>query len=104
MTKKEKIEAINYLKEHIKTGDTVFTKLEKVSNNGMYRNIKVITIKDNNPSYWSYYVAKAVDLTYKEKTNAIGIGGCGMDMGFQIVYCLSRTLFNDGYALKHRWI
>lgn len=104
MTKKEKMEAIKHLKEHIKNGDTVFTKLEKVSSNGMYRNIKVITIKDNSPSYWSYYVAKAVDLTYKEKTNAVGIGGCGMDMGFQIVYCLSRTLFNDGYALKHRWI
>jgi hypothetical protein len=42
MTKKEKMEAIKHLKEHIKNGDTVFTKLEKVSSNGMYRNIKVI--------------------------------------------------------------
>ena len=55
MTKKEKekLEAIKHLKQFIKKGDTIFTKIEKVSTSGMYRHIKVISIKKNNPSYWS---------------------------------------------------
>jgi hypothetical protein len=32
------------------------------------------------------------------------VQGCGMDMGFHVVYSLSQTLFNDGYALKQRWL
>jgi hypothetical protein len=106
MTKKEKekLEAIKHLKQFIKKGDTIFTKIEKVSTSGMYRHIKVISIKKNNPSYWSYYVAKILEWSYKDKTNAVGVGGCGMDMGFHLVYTLSRILFKDGYALKQRWI
>ena len=106
MTKKEKekIEAIEHLKKYINKGDTLYTSVQKVSTSGMYRHIKVISIKDNNPSYWSYYVAKVLEWSYKDKTNAVGVGGCGMDMGFHLVYTLSRILFKDGYALKHRWI
>jgi hypothetical protein len=106
MTKKqkEKLEAIKHLKQFIKKGDTIFTKIEKVSTSGMYRHIKVISIKKNNPNYWSYYVAKILEWSYKDKTNAVGVGGCGMDMGFHLVYTLSRILFKDGYALKQRWI
>ena len=63
----------------------------------------VLDIKDNTPSYWSYYVSKI--LGYKLKDNgAIFVKGCGMDMGFHVVYSLSQTLFNDGYAIKQRWI
>ena len=45
------------------------------------------------------------DLGYKLKDNgAIFVKGCGMDMGFHVIYSLSQTLFNDGYAIKQRWI
>ena len=70
----------------------------------------------------------ALALDYKRDNargrDGIKIGGCGMDMGFAIVYALGRKLFpegfkvngrgrngdtsgwdNDGgYALKHRWL
>jgi hypothetical protein len=36
--------------------------------------------------------------------NGLVVGGCGMDMGFHAVYTLSRILYNDGYALKQRWL
>lgn len=69
-----------------------------------------------------------------EKSLGLTVGGCGMDMGFHLVYNLSRVLFpsgfecigkgcpsNDhsngdrnyephrhtgdgGYAIKHRWL
>jgi hypothetical protein len=105
MTKKqkEKVEAIEYLKQHIKVGDTLYTKLEKVSSSGMSRQIKVLDIKDETPSYWSYYVSKILGYTLKDN-GALVVKGCGMDMGFHVVYSLSQTLFNDGYAIKQRWI
>jgi len=105
MTKKqkEKQEAIEHLKEHIKKGDTLYTKIVKVSPSGMSRQITVLDIKDQTPSYWSYYVSKVLD--YKLKDNgALFVKGCGMDMGFHVVYSLSQVLFNDGYAIKQRWI
>jgi hypothetical protein len=108
MTKKEKqkeqLEAIEYLKKYIKQGDTLYTSVQKVSTNGMYRHIKVIGIEKNSPLFWSWYVANALGYPYKEKTNAIGIGGCGMDMGFHLIYTLSQKLFNNGYAIKQRWL
>ena len=105
MTKKEteKKEAIEYIKKHIKKGDTLYTKIVKVSPSGMSRQITILDIKDDTPSYWSYYVSKI--LGYKLKDNgAIFVKGCGMDMGFHVVYSLSQTLFNGGYAIKQRWI
>jgi hypothetical protein len=36
--------------------------------------------------------------------NGIKVGGCGMDMGFHVIYNISKTLFNDGYAIKHQWL
>ena len=108
MTKKEKqkeqLEALNYLKERIKKGDTLFTSVQKVSASGMSRHIKVLGIKDNSPLFWSWYVATALGYKYKEQTNAVSINGCGMDMGFHLIYTLSQKLFNDGYAIKQRWI
>jgi hypothetical protein len=105
MTKKqkEKVEAIEYLKQHIKPGDTLYTKIEKVSASGMSRQIKVLDIKDETPSYWSYYVSKILGYTLKDN-GALVVKGCGMDMGFHVIYSLSQTLFNDGYAIKQRWI
>jgi len=105
MTKKEKekLEAIELLKKNINIGDTLFTKIEKVSTSGMSRQIKVLDIKNGEPSYWSYYVSKVLGYTLKDN-GAIFVKGCGMDMGFHVVYQLSKVLFNDGYAIKHRWI
>ena len=107
MTKKEKtekIEAIEYLKKQIKKDDTLYTSVQKVSTSGMYRHIKVIGIENNSPLFLSWHIANALDYPYKDKTNAVGINGCGMDMGFHLIYNLSYKLFNDGYAIKQRWI
>tara|TARA_A100001515_G_scaffold61934_1_gene48728 strand:+ start:1137 stop:1553 length:417 start_codon:yes stop_codon:yes gene_type:complete len=105
MTKEE---AIKRLKEVIKKGDTLFTQLCHVSQSGMMRHIKVRQIKDNRPLDWSMLVSTALD--WKEAKNRFGgyngikVGGCGMDMGFHLVYTLSSVLYNDGYAIKHEWL
>jgi len=100
-TQVEKEESINLLKNMLKDGDTIYTSLAQVSASGMYRHIKPILIKDNEPLLLSYFVSKVLDYPYKNKTYAVGVGGCGMDMGFHLVNTLEHAL---NIKLKHRWI
>ena len=99
---------VDYSKEMLLTnfpkGSEVHLIVRQVSRSGMYRHISVHGIKDNNVSYYSYHVAKVLNWAYKDKTNAVGVGGCGMDMGFHMVYTLASVLYGDGYALKERYI
>ena len=103
-----KDEAIKRLKEEIKKGDTLYTQLNHVSQSGMTRHISVRQIKKNYPLDWTRLVSIALD--WKEAKNRFGnyngikVGGCGMDMGFHLVYTLSNVLYNDGYAIKHSWL
>ena len=101
--KAEKKDAIEYLKKNLKKGDTLFTIVTKVAPSGMSRRIKVLDIKDGNPSYWSYYVSKALGYKLKDDGSLL-VQGCGMDMGFHLIYTLSSKLYEDGYAIKQSWV
>jgi hypothetical protein len=98
------------LLKDLKPGDTVYTVLRHVSASGMSRRIDLFTFKNNEPQFLSGLAAGAMG--YKQhKDGGIVVGGCGMDMGFHLVYELSRTLFagsstakDAGYALNHRWL
>ena len=92
------------LKSQIKKGDTVHTVVRKVSPSGMYRHISIIVKSGDNLLNQSYNIAKLLGYTYKDKTNSVGISGCGMDMGFHLVHHLSSELYGDGYAIKQRWL
>ena len=118
--------------ELLKPGDTVYTVLRHVSQSGMSRNISLMVIKDNEVRHIDYstHILTGYPLA---KHEGVKIGGCGMDMGFALVYDLSRALYGsgyecigdkcpsnfhvnnrdkriteqihkDGYALKHRWL
>lgn len=99
MTKKQTqtAEAIADLKQLLTPGETVYTILKHVSTSGMYRAIDVYVFRDNEPRRITWSVAQAVGYRYDTKHEALGVGGCGMDMGFNVVYNLSRVLFRDGY-------
>ena len=99
-----KEEAIEKLREAIKEGDTLYTQLEHVSKSGMTRFIKVRQIKDNYPYNWTYVVAKALGSKVSDKYEAIRREGCGMDMGFELIYNLSSVLYGNGYAINQRWL
>ena len=91
----DKKDAIEYLKKNLKKGDTLFTIVTKVAPSGMSRRIKVLDIKDGNPSYWSYYVSKA--LGYKLKDDgSILVQGCGMDMAYHVEEHYSRSTGKEG--------
>ena len=108
-----KTEALSNLKSWIKEGDTIYYIVKNVSSSGMYRHIDFYKFETNekgqiNKSWLSYNIAKALDYPFKEKTNSIGVGGCGMDMGFHIVNSLSYHLYPNKkrgeYYVNSRWI
>jgi hypothetical protein len=110
------IEANNY---------TVYTVLRHVSKSGMMREISVVIPVTDIPRYDntgdkprlvhshvlqfvhpSYTIAGLLNRSYSEKNghNAIVCHGCGMDMGFDLVYNLSSVLYGDGYKIHQEWI
>lgn len=103
-------DAIDRLKIWIKPGDTVHTQLKSVSRSGMSRVIQVIKIqcreetdvdgrasKEPEILYLGYNVAQAIEMRYDREREGVKVSGCGMDMGFAIIYDLSRVLFADGF-------
>ena len=110
MTQKQKreaaIEAIKTLKDvrKIEKGDTIYTVLAHVSSSRMLRVVRLIWIKDNKPFDISFRAAQALELPYDERHEGVRVSGCGMDMGFAVVYDLAMKLFGDGYALNHCWL
>lgn len=117
-------EAIDTLSKILRPGDKVYTILRHVSRSGMSRHIGVIINQDGDMRDITGLVARAVDYRINKDRDALVANGCGMDMGFEVVYNLGRTLFRDGfkvngrgrngdmsgwdkdggYALKHSWL
>lgn len=93
-----------------KSGYKVYTILRHVSKSGMYREISPVLIIDNRVYYIAYSTAIITGMKYTEKNghNAIGISGCGMDMGFSLVYDLSSVLYRNeergAYKINQEWI
>lgn len=96
--KQDQIEAIEEMRKKLKPGDTVYTILRHVSRSGMYRVIDAFVIRNNVPLRYSWTIARAIGARYDKRHEGIGISGCGMDMGFEIVYNLGRYLFPDGFG------
>lgn len=94
----EQATAREQLRELLPPGSTVYTVLRHCSKSGMYRAIDCYVIRDNEPQRLTFSVAKATGMKYDRKHEAIGIGGCGMDMGFAIVNDLSYYLYPEGFA------
>ena len=99
-----KEKAITKLKEAIKEDDTLYTQLKHVSKSGMTRHIAVRFLKDDYPYDYTYLASIALGWKLSDKYDGIKVGGCGMDMGFHLIYSLSYVLYNDGYAIKQRWL
>jgi hypothetical protein len=104
-TKAEQAEALAYLRELIQPGDTIHTVLRHRSASGMSRSIDLYLFRPdgNDPriivKFWlSAQAATALGMRYDEKRECIRVGGCGMDMGFHLVYNLSSALFPEGFA------
>jgi hypothetical protein len=94
--KQEQQDAINRLKEILKPGDTIYTVVTHVSKSGMSRHIKAYALKDNQLIWLNWYIEKILGWK-RADDDATKVDGCGMDMGFELVYTLSSKLFPNGY-------
>lgn len=94
-------------------GETVKYPIEQVK---LYRKVKRPALRSIG-----YLAAKAMGDRHDSDRSGIAASGCGMDMGFNLVYNLGATLWpkgtpkphgkrngepdrSGGYALKHSWL
>jgi len=104
----------------------IYTVLRHVSSSGMFRRIDVYAIRDNKPLYLSGLVEELCHYKRDKHREGLKVSGCGMDMGFAIVYDFSSQVFpngfryrkgeshrngdpalrdrDGGYALRHEWL
>ena len=121
----EKAEALAELHKLLAPGSTVYTVLRHAASSGMSRRIDLYTIlpgRDGKPrlQYLSGQVGRVLDYK-RHKDGSLVVGGCGMDMGFHLVYSLGYAMWpsgtpsphgrrngepdsDGGYALRHEWI
>jgi hypothetical protein len=120
-SKEEKKESLERLKQLIKKGDVLHTTVRHISKSGMMRYITTRHLQQNNHpdtpisiSNYDYHIARVLDLPEAPNYQGVKVGGCGMDMGFHLVYSLSRSLFKDepkgegdrdhGYWIRQEWL
>jgi hypothetical protein len=114
-------EARRELKKYIRPHTVVYTLLRNCSASGMSRRIDVYVIRQNKPWRLTHLVAKLLGYSQSKSDYALVVGGCGMDMGFHVVYSMGRMLWphgtrkphgerngepdrEGGYAIKHSWL
>ena len=97
-----KAEAIKQLRNcGIRPGATIFCKLEHVSRSGMFRRISFYTIKKGELLRLNYPISILTGYKMDRSAEGLRVSGCGMDMGFVVVYNLGRRMFPKGGSLKH---
>jgi hypothetical protein len=95
----------------------IYTFLRHVSKSGMSRDI-TLKIVDKDGTLRDITYTAALALSEKPRDNygrrVIRVHGCGMDMGFHVVYALSWALYATGdlatdnanrvgYQISHEW-
>jgi hypothetical protein len=88
-----------YLLDLFKDDVRVYTKLNNTSSSGMTRHISVYVVRNNEILNITYDVGIITDYRQNSKDGGLIVGGCGMDMGFHLIYTLSYNLYPDGFKL-----
>jgi len=104
-TEKEESSAIvlNFLK---KGKYKTYSKIDTVARSGMSRSIHFFAaIGAGELINLTYHIAKVTGHTLN-KDGALKVNGCGMDMGFNVIYNLGIDLFGrkGGYKITNTWI
>lgn len=90
----------NYLHGQI----TIWVLCRHVSSGGATRVLSFFVVKDNTIICIDWFLQDFLGYKPHKKFDGVVVKGCGMDMGFHVVYSLSRKLYDDGYRFKHRWL
>ena len=89
-------EAIKELREMLPPGSTIYTKINHVSRSGMMRSISCYISEDGAIKNINWWILNAMGKKI-DRYDGIRMDGCGMDMGFALVYSVSRILYSDGF-------
>lgn len=82
-------------------GSTIYTIVRDVSRSGMTRWISPIAIIDGEPHHLAAYASRVLGRKWRND-QSVKCSGCGMDMGFELVYSIAQAIWGDGYALNQR--
>jgi len=117
----EREDALKELRKMLRPGMEIRTIMRNVSRSGMQREISLV-VPRRDGSINDLTRLTCIALGYRRgKYDGAIVGGCGMDMGFHLVYNLGRAVWpngtknphgkrngepdrDGGYALKHRWL
>lgn len=108
------------IKSIVKPGQHIYCVLRSVSSSGMSRRISLFAVHKGALISLDDRASVLTGRTVSAK-GGIACNGCGMDMGFELVYSLGRAIWpngtpkahgtrngeadrDGGYALKHVWI
>jgi len=88
----------------------IYTFLRHVSKSGMSRDI-TLKIVDGDGTLRDITYTAALAIGEKPRDSygrrVIRVHGCGMDMGFHLVYSVSHALYDGqeraGYVISHEW-
>lgn len=94
----EKHEALETLRSLLRPGQTVYTILRHVSRSGMSRSISALLMEPDGPRDISHLVSRVLGSPLDRNNGGVKVGGCGMDMGFYLVYELSYSVFPSGFG------
>lgn len=92
----DKTEALDRLRDMLTPGTTVYTDVEHVSRSGMSRRISAYIVKDGSIVDITWLIARA-GVAKLHREGGVTMGGCGMDMGFALIYNLGCALYPEGF-------
>jgi hypothetical protein len=97
----EKLESFNSAKDHLltilKPSNKVYTTVHKISSSGMSRTMGAYVVVGEEITCINWYIEK-LGLFKRNDQGHLKVNGCGMDMGFHLVYNLGRVLFPEGFT------
>lgn len=91
---------------NLRPGDTLHTVLRHCAPSGMSRHIAVLRIRADRKApggvrIWDLTgrASQVLGLRLNKDRDGLVVGGCGMDMGFEVVYRLGSLLFPNGFKV-----
>lgn len=104
VSKADKDHSLEMLNKFLNKNQTVYCVLRHVSRSGVRREIALFVIHENRMQVISGWVSDVLEMPINRDNLGIKIDGCGMDMGFHVVYNLASVLYGNGYQLKSEWL
>lgn len=95
-------EILEETRKRVYPGKTLYTVLRHVSSSGASRDISVLSLDEMSGdrldiTQFDYAIEQLLGCKMSKRGEGNRVTGGGMNMGFHLVYSLSRVLFPDGF-------